>query len=82
VILDRLNVIIPPDLAEKMKLYPEIRWDEVVKQSISNYLDKLSFLDRLTADSELTAADAEEIGELIKSRAWEKLKRKAETGDV
>ena len=58
-----------------MKQYPEIRWENIAEQAITKYLDKLILLDHLTKECELTEADAEEIGEMSKERAWKKLLR-------
>ena len=37
-----LTVSIPPEIHRKMKLHPEIKWSEVVRRAISNYLEELT----------------------------------------
>jgi hypothetical protein len=45
-------------------LYP--RWSEVARRAMELYARKLSLLDKLLKNSELTEADAMEIGRKIK----------------
>ncbi|MDO8554657.1 MAG: hypothetical protein Q7S22_07660 [Candidatus Micrarchaeota archaeon] len=41
-----------------------------------DYSDVLKILDKLTADSKLTEADALELGEAIKKSAWKRYLKK------
>ena len=48
-----------------MEEHPEINWSEVTRQAIREKIEALELLDELTADSELTADDADELAEKI-----------------
>ena len=37
-----ITLSIPDDVRERMRKYPEIRWSEVVRSAILEYLDKLT----------------------------------------
>jgi len=39
--MSNITVSIPDDIRKRMKKYPEIKWSEIVRRSILEYLDKL-----------------------------------------
>ena len=61
-------------LIERMKKYPEINWERVAKSAVENYLQKLEVADKLLSNSTLTYEEAEEIGDDIKQKMWERHK--------
>mgnify|MGYP000018974949 CR=1 FL=1 len=71
--MENITIAISEELAKQLQHYPEVRWEEIAKQAIIKYLKHLALMDQLTQESELTDLNAEEIGELIKQKAWEKL---------
>ena len=72
-IMPNITLSIPEDLHERMKLHSEIRWSEVVRKSISDKIDDLEMLDKLTAGSKLTSKDVDEISKRIDRAAAKKL---------
>jgi hypothetical protein len=68
-----ITVNVDDTLKERMEQHPEINWSEVTRQAIEEKVEHLELLDQLTADSELTAADAEELAAAIDENAHERL---------
>jgi hypothetical protein len=64
-----LTVNLDGSLKERMEEHPEINWSEVTRQAIRDKIEKLELLDGLTADSELTEADVDEIAAKIDESA-------------
>ena len=69
-----IKFTISDDILERMKKYPEINWEKVAKSAVEKYLEKLEIADRLLSNSTLTLEDAEQIGDDIKQKMWEKHK--------
>ena len=57
-----MTLNIPKDLHDRMKSHPEIKWSEVVRRSIAEYLIEL-------ADQ----VDGQELAKLLKSDTLEKI---------
>ena len=57
-----LTLSIPDEMKAEMDEHPEINWSEVARQSIEGKLEELEFLETFKAESELTEADAIELG--------------------
>lgn len=66
--MPNLTLSIPPELKERMDKHPEINWSQVARGGIQRMLDDLEFLDRVTANSELTEADTLRLGRDLKQR--------------
>ncbi len=64
-----ITVNVDDALKERMEKHPEINWSEVTRQAIRNKIEKLELLDELTADSELTEEDVDEIAAKINEGA-------------
>jgi hypothetical protein len=73
--MSSLTLAIPKDLRSKMKQFPEINWSEVARQAIATKMRVLEQMQRLLNKSELTEADAVEIGREIKRRVAQKHQR-------
>ncbi|MEK6949484.1 MAG: hypothetical protein AABX34_04630 [Nanoarchaeota archaeon] len=71
--MPNVTLSIPEELHEKMKKHSEIRWSEVVRKSISEKIEDLEVMDKLTKRSKLTQADVDEIAEKIDSEVARKL---------
>jgi len=54
-----LTVSLPEDLRRRMRAHPEVRWSDVVRRAIEEYLDRLEFV-----EEEPMAALAERMREL------------------
>jgi len=71
--MPNVTLSIPEALHEKMKKHSEIRWSEVVRKSISEKIEDLEVMDKLTKRSKLTQADVDEIAHKIDSEVARKL---------
>ena len=71
--MPNLTLSIPETLHEKMKEHSEIRWSEVVRKSISQKIEDLDIMDKLTAKSKLTQRDVESIASKIDGTVAKKL---------
>ena len=70
-----ITLSLPEELYQKLKNHPEIRWSEVARKAIQQYLDELELLDKLTAKSQLTDDDVRESSDLIDTQIIEKLSK-------
>ncbi|WP_433631259.1 hypothetical protein [Halomicrococcus sp. NG-SE-24] len=64
-----ITVNVDDNLKEQMERHPEINWSEVTRQAIQDKIEKLELMDELTADSNLTEADVDEIAAKINESA-------------
>ena len=71
--MPNVTLSIPEDLHTKMKDHSEIRWSEVVRKSISEKIEDLEMMDKLTRKSKLTQKDVDSIAEKIDSDIARKL---------
>ena len=67
------TLALPKELHKKMKEHEEVSWSALIRHTIEHKISDLEILDKLTAKSKMTEADAIEIGELIKRSAAKKL---------
>ncbi len=74
--MPNVTLSIPEELHEKMKKHSEMRWSEVVRKSISEKIEDLELMDKLTKRSKLTQADVDEIAHKIDREVFEELNRK------
>ncbi len=73
-----ITVNVDDALKEEMEKHPEINWSEVTRQAIREKIKKLELMDELTADSELTDADVDELADKITAGARERLEEESE----
>ena len=59
--MTNITLAIPEDLHTRMKQHSEIRWSEVVRKTISQKIEDLDIMDKLTAKSKLTQEDVNQI---------------------
>ena len=71
--MTNVTLAIPEDLHTKMKQHSEIRWSEVVRKTISQKIEDLDMMDKLTAKSRLTKKDVDEIASKVDSAVAKKL---------
>lgn len=64
-----LTVNVDDALKERMERHPEINWSEVTRQAIREKIEKLELMEELTAESELTGEDVEELAAKINESA-------------
>lgn len=63
-----VTLSVPEELHKLMKGHPEIKWSEVARQAIWEYVRKLDTLDRIANKSKLREKGALEIGRIAKRR--------------
>jgi len=63
-----MTIAIPGDLHEKMKKHTEIKWSEIARRAIREYIEELDKLDKLTANSKLDEGDIDELDHEIKKK--------------
>jgi hypothetical protein len=71
--MPNVTLAISEDLHNKMKQHSEIRWSEVVRKTISQKIEDLDMMDKLTRKSKLTQKDVDEIAHKIDSSVTKKL---------
>ncbi|MFK5602741.1 hypothetical protein [Haloferax volcanii] len=73
-----ITVNVDDTLKEQMEKHPEINWSEVTRQAIRSKIEKLELMDELTADSELSDADVDEIAAKINESARKRIEEESE----
>ena len=68
-----VTLAISEELHARMKKHSEIRWSEVIRQTLSKKLEVLEMMDRLTESSKLTQEDVDFLSEKIDSDVASKL---------
>lgn len=68
-----ITVNVDDDLKERMEEHPEINWSEVTRQAIQEKITKLELMDELTADSDFTNQDVDELADKINKSARQRL---------
>ena len=71
--MPNITLVIPEELHTKMKKHSEIRWSEVVRRTISEKIENLEIMDKLTRKSRLTQKDVDEIADKIDSDVAKRL---------
>lgn len=69
--MTNVTLAIPEDLHMKMKEHSEIRWSEVVRQSIAKKVELLEMMDKIAAKSKLTKEDINVIAKKVNKAAFE-----------
>lgn len=74
--MGNITLSLPDDLLRRMKKYKEIKWSEVARQRIIEYLNALDIMNRLSDLSEEKAITLGiEIHHQDKNDVWEKWKK-------
>lgn len=73
-----ITVNVDDTLKEQMEKHPEINWSEVTRQAIRSKIEKLELMDELTADSELSGVDVNEIAAKINESARKRVEEESE----
>ena len=74
--MPNLTLAIPKELHKKMKQHSEIRWSEIVRKTISERIEDLDLLDKLTSKSKLTKQDVDEIAHKINKEVFQELNKR------
>lgn len=70
-----LTLAVPEELKKEMDKRPEINWSEIAREAIRQRLLLLKEMDRLLAKSELTEADALELGRKVNEAVAKRYKK-------
>lgn len=73
-----ITVNVDDTLKERMENHPEINWSEVTRQAIRGKIEKLELMDELTADSELSEGDVDELAAKINESARKRIEEESE----
>ena len=76
--MPNITVSVPQELKSELDKLPEINWSEAVRKFLAEKVKRealLRKLDKLLENSELTEADALELGRKVKKGRFEKLKK-------
>jgi hypothetical protein len=73
--MPNITLSLPEELHQKLKKHPEIRWSEIARKAIQQYLDELELMDKLTTESQLTDDDVRELSSMIDSKVVERLSK-------
>jgi hypothetical protein len=71
--MPNITLAISEELHTKMREHSEIRWSEVVRKSISQKIEDLDVMNKLTAKSKLTQKDVDIIASKIDAAVARKL---------
>ncbi|MBI2653517.1 hypothetical protein HYX02_01770 [Candidatus Woesearchaeota archaeon] len=74
--MPNVTLSIPEALHEKMKKHSEIRWSEVVRKTISEKIEDLELMEKLSKRSKLTQADVDEIAHKINRDVFKELNKR------
>ncbi len=69
-----IRFTISEEMLKRMKKYPEIIWEKIAKSAVEKYLEKLEVADKLASKSSFSLEDADELGDEIKQKMWERHK--------
>jgi predicted CopG family antitoxin len=73
--MTNITLAIPEGLHTKMKKHSEIRWSEVVRQSIAKKVELLEVMDNIAAKSKLTKKDINILARKVNKAAFEELNK-------
>lgn len=68
-----VTLAIPDELHIRMKQHSEIRWSEVIRKTISEKIDDLELMNKITGRSKLTKKDVKVLAGKIDSSVAKKL---------
>ena len=75
-----ITVSIPPELCEKMKRHSEVKWSEVVRKALANYVDRLDIVEGGVVPMKKLAKKLQDSGVDISSIDLEKAIKYYEEG--
>ena len=72
--MTEIKLKVPKALYEKMKKYPEIKWDSIAQSALERYIERIEISEKITSKSKLTLDDVEDISNEITKRSWQRHK--------
>jgi hypothetical protein len=76
---ENFTVRMGEDLKQRMKDHPEINWSHVIREHVHSMLDDIERMNELTANSQLTDNDIDELADMINTAAAERAQADLET---
>jgi Arc/MetJ-type ribon-helix-helix transcriptional regulator len=76
---ENFTVRMGDDLKQRMKDHPEINWSHVIREHVHSMLDDIERMNELTANSQLTDDDIDELADMINTAAAERAQADRET---
>jgi len=76
--MPNITLSISKELKKKLDELPELNFSEAMRQFLSEKVKRallLKKLDKMLENSELTEEDCLRLGDKVKQKAWEKLKK-------
>jgi len=76
--MPNITLSISEELKKKLDELPELNFSEAMRQFLSEKVKRallLKKLDKMLENSELTEEDCLRLGDKVKQKAWEKLKK-------
>lgn len=76
--MPNLTLSVPEKLKHELDSLPEINWSESVRKFLAEKTKRallLKRLDKMLEHSELTEEDCLRLGDEVKQKAWERLKK-------
>ena len=67
-----ITISVTPELKQMLEKYPEMNWSEVARQAWKRKAEQLELLNRLTAKSNATDTDIEELGRMLKAGIYKR----------
>jgi Arc/MetJ-type ribon-helix-helix transcriptional regulator len=78
---ENFTVRMGEDLKQRMKDHPEINWSHVIREHVHSMLDDIERMNELTANSQLTNEDIDELADMINAAAAERAQEDLKTTD-
>ncbi|MCI4352369.1 MAG: hypothetical protein L3K14_03155 [Thermoplasmata archaeon] len=66
--MPNMTFAVPDDLHREIRRHKDVRWSEIARKALAREVNRLHIYDRLLSKSQLTEADAVEIGREIRRR--------------
>ena len=66
-LMPNMTLSLPEDVYQIVKTHKEVRWSEIARRAIEDYAKKITLLNSMTAESELTEDDIMALDEKVKS---------------
>ena len=64
--MTNITLTIPEEMYEIMLMHKEVRWSEVARKAILQYIGKLKMMDELLSESELSLGDVLKTDKKVK----------------
>ena len=66
--MPNMTFAVPEELHREIRKHKDVRWAEIARRALAREVNRLHIYDRLLSKSQLTEADAVELGRSIRRR--------------